>query len=338
MALKINRREKRYELAAMREIKTIVTLHKRSGGKCPYITEILAWFNIDGYVFEVLPFMNKNLFEILIEREFKPFDTETLRLLIRQLLASLGRMHNCSIIHTDIKPENVMFYPVEDGSDVNPEVVPDFKPDFGHLCLIDFGSVSTSTSPKRGLITTRTYRAPEVILDLDWSLSCDMWSLGCMAYELGCGRPLFQTHRHFFGNREHLALINKLLGPIPQQILVQLDTVNASMFDEHGVVYWPPPVTKEVPEEKQPGGWASADISWNARIRAVRAVRSAKTSIEEGMEGVDPDFIDFVKKLVVILPQSRMTMEEAVHHPFVTKRGELLPVDISVTSGSNDQT
>ena len=88
MALKINRREKRYELAAMREIKTIVTLHKRSGGKwysirywfmcSPYITEILAWFNIDGYVFEVLPFMNKNLFEILIEREFKPFDVRLL--------------------------------------------------------------------------------------------------------------------------------------------------------------------------------------------------------------------------------------------------------------------
>ena len=33
VALKINRREKRYEMAAMREIKTIVTLHKRSGGK-----------------------------------------------------------------------------------------------------------------------------------------------------------------------------------------------------------------------------------------------------------------------------------------------------------------
>ena len=30
-------------------------------------------------------------------------------------------------------------------------------------------------------------------------------------------------------------------------------------------------------------------------------------------------------------------MEEAVQHPFVTKRGELPPVDISVTSGSNDQ-
>lgn len=39
VALKINRREKRYELAAMREIKTIVTLHKRSGGKW-YVIEI----------------------------------------------------------------------------------------------------------------------------------------------------------------------------------------------------------------------------------------------------------------------------------------------------------
>ena len=84
MALKINRREKRYELAAMREIRTIITLHKHSGGKwkyrlvvfmgSPYITEILAWFNLEGYVFEILPFMNKNLFEILIERDCKPFD------------------------------------------------------------------------------------------------------------------------------------------------------------------------------------------------------------------------------------------------------------------------
>ena len=40
----------------------------------PYITEILAWFNLEGYVFEILPFMNKNLFEILIERDCKPFD------------------------------------------------------------------------------------------------------------------------------------------------------------------------------------------------------------------------------------------------------------------------
>ena len=96
VALKINRREKRYEMAAMREIKTIVTLHKRSGGKwyttkleitlSSSITDIIAWFNLQGYVFEVLPFMNKNLYEILSARQFKPFDV----LLVPQH-SSIGR-------------------------------------------------------------------------------------------------------------------------------------------------------------------------------------------------------------------------------------------------------
>ena len=59
------------------------------------------------------------------------------------------------------------------------------------------------------------------------------------------------------------------------------------------------------------------------------------------MIGVEPEFIDFVKRLVVgagegsdrkvILPEERMTIQEAVQHPFITKRGELPPVDISVT-------
>ena len=38
----------------------------------------------------------------------------------------------------------------------------------------------------------------------------------------------------------------------------------------------------------------------------------------------------------MIIPEDRMTMEEAVKHPFVTKRGELPPVDIAIT-GSVDQ-
>lgn len=66
-------------------------------------------------------------------------------------------------------------------------------------------------------------------------------------------------------------------------MLNALDPVNASMFNENGDLLWPPPVTREVPEEKQPGGWASNDISWNARVRAIRAVRTAKTSIEFGV-------------------------------------------------------
>ena len=51
---------------------------------------------------------------------------------------------------------------------------------------------------------------------------------------------------------------------------------------------------------------------------------------------MDPDFVDFVKKL--INPSERITIQEAAKHPFITKGGELGPVDISIVySGSEDK-
>ena len=43
-------------------------------------------------------------------------------------------------------------------------------------------------------MSTRHYRAPEVILELGWSHPCDVWSIGCIMYELATGTTLFQTH------------------------------------------------------------------------------------------------------------------------------------------------
>ena len=83
-----------------------------------------------------------------------------------------------------------------------------------------------------------------------------------------------------------VALITKLLGRIPQSMLARLDPITASMFNPDGDLLWPPPVTRETPEEKQPGGWASNDVSWTSRIRAIRAVRKAHSSLEEGVRGV----------------------------------------------------
>ena len=55
------------------------------------------------------------------------------------------------------------------------------------------------------------------------------------------------------------------------------------------------------------------------------------------MTDVDEDFIDFVKKLVVIKPSARMTVQQAAVHPFITKRGELPPVDISVVDSNGEE-
>ena len=50
-------------------------------------------------------------------------------------------------------------------------------------------------------------------LELGWSQPCDVWSVGCIMFELYLGFTLFQTH----DNREHLAMMEKILGPIPDK-------------------------------------------------------------------------------------------------------------------------
>lgn len=37
------------------------------------------------------------------------------------------------------------------------------------------------------VVSTRHYRAPEVILGLGWSFPADMWSIGCIIAELATG-------------------------------------------------------------------------------------------------------------------------------------------------------
>lgn len=49
--------------------------------------------------------------------------------------------------------------------------------------LIDFGSSCFATDHPTTYIQSRSYRAPEVILGLDYDGRIDVWSLGCVIAE-----------------------------------------------------------------------------------------------------------------------------------------------------------
>lgn len=80
--------------------------------------------------------------------------------------------------------------------------------------LIDFGSATFDHEHHSKIVSTRHYRAPEVILELGWSHPCDAWSIGCILFELYQGMTLFQTH----DNLEHLAMMERILGPLPYRM------------------------------------------------------------------------------------------------------------------------
>lgn len=55
---------------------------------------------------------------------------------------------------------------------------------FYRVKLIDFGSATFEWEHHSSIVSTRHYRAPEVILELGWSHPCDVWSIGCIIFEL----------------------------------------------------------------------------------------------------------------------------------------------------------
>ena len=59
--------------------------------------------------------------------------------------------------------------------------------------VIDFGGATFDDESKSTVISTRQYRAPEVMLGLKWSMPSDVWSAACILGELYVGDLFFNT-------------------------------------------------------------------------------------------------------------------------------------------------
>lgn len=84
--------------------------------------------------------------------------------------------------------------------------------------LIDFGSATFNDEYHSSVVSTRHYRAPEIILNLGWSYACDIWSIGCILVEFYTGDALFQTH----DNLEHLAMMEAVCGQKLDKSIIQM--------------------------------------------------------------------------------------------------------------------
>lgn len=65
---------------------------------------------------------------------------------------------------------------------------------------------------------TRQYRAPEVLLGIDYDATTDLWSAACMFFELATGDFLFDPKSRkaeWSTDEDQLALISELLGSLP---------------------------------------------------------------------------------------------------------------------------
>ncbi|XP_056303013.1 ribosomal protein S6 kinase-related protein [Danio aesculapii] len=100
------------------------------------------------------------------------FGEDVVKVFAAELGSALGFLHDCAIIHRDVKMENVLLT------------------DQGHLRLADFG---LSRRLERGgraftICGTIQYMAPEVLSGGPYNHTSDWWSLGILLFALATGK------------------------------------------------------------------------------------------------------------------------------------------------------
>ncbi|KAK8950835.1 Serine/threonine-protein kinase AFC2 [Platanthera zijinensis] len=300
VAIKVVRGVKKYWDAAKIEIDVLQQLakHQESVSLC---VQIRNWFDYRNHICIVFEKLGPSLYDFLWKNGYRPFPIDLVREIGKQLFESVAFMHSLKLIHTDLKPENILVVSAEH---VN---VSDYMNPGGSLRLpksssvkvIDFGSTTHERRQDNSyIVSTRHYRAPEVMLGLGWSYPCDVWSLGCILVELCTGEALFQTHE----NLEHLAMMERVLGPIPLHMMKRADR-HAEKYFRRTRLNWP------------------EGASSRESINAVHKLHRLQNLVMKHVDRSGGDLIDLLQGLFKYDPSERLTAVEALRHPFFSRSG-----------------
>ena len=214
---------------------------------------------------------------------------------MHQVLAGLEYLHTqAKIIHTDIKPENVLLSNNCGAIGLENEV------DGIRVKLADLGCALRVGETYPAIVGTSEYRAPELLLEAPYDVEIDIWATACLAFELATGKYLFKpdSSGRVLKEEMHLALMTKVLGPVPQS-MVESGRAGRSCYNRRtGQLHHFP-------------------------LHSLQA-EDLPTLIGErrgGAKTEDGAFSKFLLPMLEMRPEQRATACKALEHPFLTGGG-----------------
>jgi hypothetical protein len=174
VAIKVVRNVKRYHESAIIEANIVRDVNRRGGRGLSHCAIMYDAFSFHGHYCMVFESLGPSLYDYLKRRKYRPFPVSCVRHFAQQLLETLEFLHSFNIIHTDLKLENLLLLNDSEVSYRGGQMIPKST----RIKVIDFGGATYDDEKKSSIVNTRQYRAPEVILGIEWSMPSDLWSVG----------------------------------------------------------------------------------------------------------------------------------------------------------------
>jgi len=337
VCLKVIKNTKDFFDQSLDEIKILELLRKT--GKCDenYIIRMKTFFYYREHLIIVTELLRQNLFEFgkfILDNDEEPYFTiPRLAYITRQCLIALRFVHSLGLVHSDVKPENILL-----GSYSRAKVK-----------LIDFGSSCYLTDRQSSYIQSRSYRAPEVVLGLPYDGKIDIWSLGCVVAEMYTGEVTFQNDSIV----SMLSRIEAICGSFPRHMIAQ-GRQSGRFFTKSGLLYevvdesdhengTSPPGPNDEETDSETESSVQFDIFQPKSTRLSCRLGFDSDLMEDFGESYSSSgprsehelqqiFTDFVARLLTIDPDGRPTAEEALQHPWMVFAASLTEEQIKYPS------
>lgn len=180
------------ECMQLREVRSLRRLSH------PNVVKLKEVVRENDELYFVFEYLERNVYQCIKERD-RYFPEKRVRSWLWQVVQALAYLHRSGFFHRDMKPENLL---LANGNET--------------VKLADFGLAREirSRPPYTEYVSTRWYRAPEVLLrSPHYNAPIDIFALGAIAAELYTLRPLFPGS----SEQDELYKISSVMGRPSQE-------------------------------------------------------------------------------------------------------------------------
>ncbi|PYH39103.1 kinase domain protein [Aspergillus neoniger CBS 115656] len=292
-----------------------------------YIRGLYDAFDIttpDGtYPCLVHPPMHMSLHDLRMLSSSRRLSELLLKETLKCILQALDFLHTeANVVHTDIKPSNIML------SIDDPSILTDLKISeqqaptpkktidstrsiytsrklrlpkdmlWGQPVLCDLGQARIGPS-HRGIIQPNIYKAPEVLFDMEWGFSVDIWNLGVMIWDVFENKHLFDAldEDGDYSPSHHVAEMVGFLG-LPPLSFIDRSRETRNVFTDDGK-------------------WLGAG--------GVTIPATSLEEIEENLSGKNQElFLQFIRSMLQWEPERRKTARELLDDPWLNSSSKFI--------------